>query len=183
MIIDQLPEVSAVQETDEIPVERGTTTYKSTLRKLKDLVASLLTKSDVGLGNVDNVRQYSAQNPPPYPVTSVNGQTGDVAVKAFSNLAYSQAQDISALTSLNGTFTAPDYGFIFGELVKDDNSIESQYELKVGDKIVVRYQTGTTDVFYSSFCIPIAKGDTITVSRCSNIFFSNSLYYPKFVAI
>ena len=35
-------------------------------------------KSDIGLGNVDNVKQYSASNPPPYPVTSVNGATGDV---------------------------------------------------------------------------------------------------------
>lgn len=81
MIIDQLPEISTVQETDEIPVERGTTTYKSTLQKLKDLVASLLTKSDVGLGNVDNVRQYSADNPPPYPVTSVNNKNGDVSIE------------------------------------------------------------------------------------------------------
>ena len=39
-------------------------------------------KSDIGLGNVDNVKQYSASNPPPYPVTSVNGQTGDVTVSA-----------------------------------------------------------------------------------------------------
>ena len=39
-------------------------------------------KSDIGLGNVDNVKQYSATNPPPYPVTSVNGQTGDVTVEA-----------------------------------------------------------------------------------------------------
>lgn len=38
------------------------------------------TKSEVGLGNVDNVKQYSANNPPPYPVTSVNGKTGDVKV-------------------------------------------------------------------------------------------------------
>ena len=38
------------------------------------------TKSEVGLGNVDNVRQYSASNPPPYPVKSVNGATGDVTV-------------------------------------------------------------------------------------------------------
>lgn len=35
-------------------------------------------KSDIGLGNVDNVKQYSASNPPPYPVTSVNGAIGDV---------------------------------------------------------------------------------------------------------
>ena len=40
-----------------------------------------VSKSDVGLGNVDNVKQYSESNPPPYPVTSVNGQTGAVTVK------------------------------------------------------------------------------------------------------
>lgn len=40
------------------------------------------SKSEVGLGNVDNVKQYSANNPPPYPVTSVNGQTGAVSLDA-----------------------------------------------------------------------------------------------------
>ena len=40
----------------------------------------VLGKSDVGLGNVDNVQQYSASNPPPYPVTSVNSQTGAVSL-------------------------------------------------------------------------------------------------------
>ena len=39
------------------------------------------TKNEVGLGNVDNVKQYSASNPPPYPVTSVNGATGAVTVE------------------------------------------------------------------------------------------------------
>lgn len=39
-----------------------------------------LAKGDVGLGNVDNVKQYSASNPPPYPVTSVNGKTGAVTI-------------------------------------------------------------------------------------------------------
>lgn len=39
-----------------------------------------VTKAQVGLGNVDNVKQYSADNPPPYPVTSVNGKTGEVNV-------------------------------------------------------------------------------------------------------
>lgn len=43
-----------------------------------------LGKSDIGLGNVDNVQQYSASNPPPYPVTSVNGSTGDVTVSVPS---------------------------------------------------------------------------------------------------
>ncbi len=59
MIIDQLPALAAVEATDEIPVERGTTTYKARADALR-----------AGL--------YSADNPPPYPVTSVNGQMGDV---------------------------------------------------------------------------------------------------------
>lgn len=57
--------------------------------------AVTLGKSDVGLGNVDNVRQYSAQNPPPYPVTSVNEKTGAVVLSAT---------DVSAIPStLTGT--------------------------------------------------------------------------------
>ena len=36
--------------------------------------------ADVGLGNVANERQYSSQNPPPYPVTSVAGKTGAVGL-------------------------------------------------------------------------------------------------------
>ena len=45
-----------------------------------DSALQSVSKSDVGLGNVDNVKQYSASNPPPYPVTSVNGKTGAVTV-------------------------------------------------------------------------------------------------------
>ena len=41
-----------------------------------------LTSEDVGLGNLDNERQYSASNPPPYPVASVNGKTGTVSLTA-----------------------------------------------------------------------------------------------------
>lgn len=59
-----------------------------------------LGKSDVGLGNVDNVRQYSATNPPPYPVTSVNGQTGVVTLTA-SELGAATTSDIH--TALNRT--------------------------------------------------------------------------------
>lgn len=37
-------------------------------------------KSDIGLSNVENVKQYSSTNPPPYPVTSVSGKTGAVTL-------------------------------------------------------------------------------------------------------
>ena len=71
----------------------GSLAFKSTVAKTdlaSDVQTSLgkadsalqsVTKSDVGLGNVDNVKQYSASNPPPYPVTSVNGMTGNVTIK------------------------------------------------------------------------------------------------------
>ena len=77
----------------------GSLAFKSTVAKT-DLASNVQTslekadsalqsvsKSDVGLGNVDNVKQYSASNPPPYPVTSVNGQTGDVEIQSGSEAA------------------------------------------------------------------------------------------------
>ena len=57
-------------------------------------------KSDIGLGNVDNVKQYSASNPPPYPVTSVNGKTGAVTVTA-SEIGAATTNDIH--TAINRT--------------------------------------------------------------------------------
>ena len=57
-------------------------------------------KSDIGLGNVDNVKQYSASNPPPYPVTSVNSKTGAVTVTA-SDVGAATTSDIH--TALNRT--------------------------------------------------------------------------------
>lgn len=70
----------------------GSLAFKSTVAKsdlASDVQTSLgkadsalqsVSKSDVGLGNVANERQYSSANPPPYPVTSVNGKTGAVTV-------------------------------------------------------------------------------------------------------
>lgn len=51
-----------------------------------------LEKGDVGLGNVDNVQQYSASNPPPYPVTQsditrVEGKIGAYKITAVTETA------------------------------------------------------------------------------------------------
>ena len=62
--------------------------------------AVALTKNDIGLGNVDNVKQYSASNPPPYPVTRVNGKTGAVSLTA-SDIGAATSSDIN--TALNRT--------------------------------------------------------------------------------
>lgn len=57
-----------------------------------------LDKADVGLSNVANVLQYSEQNKPPYPVTSVNGQKGDVELTIPS--AYTLP--VASATTLGG---------------------------------------------------------------------------------
>ena len=61
-------------------------------------------KSDIGLGNVDNVKQYSASNPPPYPVTSVNGKTG--AVTIYEVPAVTTADNGKFLRVVNGAWAA-----------------------------------------------------------------------------
>jgi len=87
-------QTAAIADDDELPIydKSATGNRKATVAAIRAGVSSPVTsvngqtgavvlgKSDVGLGNVDNVKQYSADNPPPYPVTSVNGQTGAVVI-------------------------------------------------------------------------------------------------------
>ena len=61
-------------------------------------------KSDIGLGNVDNIKQYSATNPPPYPVTSVNGKTGTITVHEVPTVT--TADNGKFLRVVNGAWTA-----------------------------------------------------------------------------
>ena len=61
-----------------------------------------LNPAAVGLGNVDNVKQYSATNPPPYPVTSVNGKTGAVSLTK-SDVGLSNVDNVSINARLNRT--------------------------------------------------------------------------------
>lgn len=65
-----------------------------------NLSAAELNPASVGLGNVDNVKQYSASNPPPYPVTSVNSKTGAVTLTA-SDIGAATTNDIH--TAINRT--------------------------------------------------------------------------------
>ena len=89
----------------------GSLAFKSTVAK-SDLASEVQTslnkansalqsvsKSDVGLGNVANERQYSSANPPPYPVTSVNGKTGAVTVETSSGTTYNATLSSSGWTT------------------------------------------------------------------------------------
>ena len=73
------------------------------------------TKSEVGLGNVDNVQQYSASNPPPYPVTSVNGATGAVTIATLP--AVTSSDNGKYLKVVNGAWAAGELPVYNGEIV------------------------------------------------------------------
>lgn len=61
------------------------------------------------LGNVANERQYSADNPPPYPVTSVNGKTGAVMLTIPSKASDISAEESGAVSTHNADQTAHPY--------------------------------------------------------------------------
>lgn len=67
-----------------------------------NLSAADLNPAVVGLGNVANERQYSDENPPPYPIYGVNGDIGDV---------YTQPYKVNGTltgATITGTIEAPE---------------------------------------------------------------------------
>lgn len=80
----------------------GTFTANASVNKSINIT---MAKGDVGLSNVDNVKQYSADNPPPYPVTSVNGETGavnlDIPTIPENLVKYNVLEPVEATTPVN----------------------------------------------------------------------------------
>lgn len=123
--IDGITYESSPDGADEVPIYdvSATANRKTTISDILALVTMAVTsvagktgavtldKNDVGLGNVANVAQYSASNPPPYPVTSVAGKTGavtlnksDVGLGNVANVAQYSASNPPPypVTSVNG---------------------------------------------------------------------------------
>ena len=110
------------------------------------------SKSNIGLGLVENERQYSAANPPPYPVTSVNGQTGAAAVQpcivpgALSLTAswadhgtyFTQALTFEGMPANGKVDLQPDYAAI-NQLI--DDGVTSLY-VENTDGVLTAYATG-----------------------------------------
>lgn len=63
-----------------------------------------VTKAQIELGNVDNVKQYSASNPPPYPVTKVNNKIGAITLSA-SDVGADASGTASSAVSAHNTAT------------------------------------------------------------------------------
>lgn len=97
------------------------------------------------LGNVENVRQYSASNPPPYPVTSVNGKTGAVSLaiptKASDVGADPAGTASSKLTTHNvDTASHPDLRLELQRLADRLNAVLNSTDTSLDDlKEIVAY--------------------------------------------
>nr|DAO69326.1 MAG TPA: hypothetical protein [Caudoviricetes sp.] len=77
-VAGQLPTVNdATLTIQKNGTDVGTFTANASVNKSINIT---MAKGDVGLSNVENVKQYSADNPPPYPVTSVAGKAGEVTL-------------------------------------------------------------------------------------------------------
>ena len=110
------------------------------------------SKSNIGLGLVENERQYSAANPPPYPVTAVNGQTGDVAVQPSivpgslslteswedHETYFTQALSFEGVPANGKVDLQPDYATI-NQLIED--GVTSLY-VENTDGVLTAYATG-----------------------------------------
>ena len=153
-----------------------------------------LVKGDVGLGNVDNVQQYSASNPPPYPVTSVNGQTGDVTVSGgavdsvngqtgtvvltASNVgAWSKLGERSA--SLTFPYTPTQDGVLYYRFTVQNSANPAWAYIYIASLSWYIAQAYTTNGVAVAGNIPVKAGWTLTNPTKQNCVL-NALYFIPF---
>ena len=97
-VAGQLPTVNdATLTIQKNGIAVGTFTANASANKSINIT---MAKGDVGLSNVDNVKQYSASNPPPYPVTSVAGKTGKVTLTK-SNVGLGNVDNVKQYSANN----------------------------------------------------------------------------------
>ena len=113
----------------------------------------VLDSTDIGLGNVDNVQQYSATNPPPYPVTSVNGQTGDVTISGAVDSVNGQTGTVV----LGSKVTAPISGGSTAVTVNE------AYMVQIGNLVSYSFEFVTTQNINYSFLSGFADPEVGTI--------------------
>lgn len=149
------------------------------------------TASEVGLGNVANVKQYSASNPPPYPVKSVNGQTGDVVIE--SGISYSTAETLTADTWIDGkpiymrTFTgnsgANKASKSIGNIPDLDMVVDFRGSVAVADYNLIEpipsYRATTNALWHGIYISSSTHTVNVSSSFSEGAFFRVTVYYTK----
>ena len=104
----------------------------------------VLDSTDIGLGNVDNVQQYSATNPPPYPVTSVNGQTGDVTISGAVDSVNGQTGTVVLGNKVTAPISAGSSSVTVNEayMVQIGNLVSYSFEFVTSENISYSFLSG-----------------------------------------
>lgn len=103
-----------------------------------------LNPAAVGLGNVDNTRQYSATNPPPYPVTSVNGATGEVKSTFYVTVTQGDDGSVTADKTAAEVYAAYEAGYAVYALTKFSNvdgpyTLPLEYALRSSETVMLGF--------------------------------------------
>lgn len=92
MLIDQLPLIDSIAETDELPVERGTTVYKVQVQGLSDVTPTNGSKLPVQSGGVFSaladkapLESPSLTGTPTAPTPAASDDSTNIATTAFVN--------------------------------------------------------------------------------------------------
>lgn len=91
--ISALPAASAASDSDVLAGVQSNTTKKFSLSVIKAWVKGWISKTDVGLGNVENERQYSSANPQPANKTTISTETAT----AMSGILQGTGSAVTAL--------------------------------------------------------------------------------------
>lgn len=110
-----------------------------------------VTAAQVGLGSVDNVRQYSESNPPPYPVTSVNGSTGAVTVSVPQAATETPVMDGNGAVGTSTKFAREDH--------EHPNDTSKQDAIKTGTVTLSATWSGSSSPFKQTVTV---TGVTVT---------------------
>lgn len=156
MIIDQLPELTNTFDTDEIPIERGTNTYKTKaltfLNGLRTIIAANVTPwlNALGLGTSGVL-----------PITIAQGGTnGTTAAKAKSNLGIgTEAQDF---TIGNATGSIQLFG-ISAKCVNTNNTSKNNHRVSIvptNTGLLLWDNTSSATIWALDFPIDVAQGGT-----------------------
>lgn len=130
-----------------------------------------VTKAQIGLSNVDNVKQYSSSNPPPYPVTSVNSKTGAVSLTA-SEVGARPDTWVPTLGNLGITATASELNKLDGATVTTQeinylDGVSSSIQTQLNGK-VPKSRTVNNKALSSNITLSAADVDAVPTSRTVN---------------
>mgnify|MGYP004461796629 CR=1 FL=1 len=79
---------------------------------------------------------------------------------------------VDALKTQGGTWTAPSDGYLFLALVKRSDENTSEYMAQMYGMAIIRYKALDSVQVYTTSIVPLKKGDTITCTVSTNMYFS-----------